>query len=74
MFFTVRDHDGPPIVSEADEIGYVNRHGLSRKVGLLSTCNLYTRADRAPAYLRVGQGQLEKAGRQLYRRFAMPQV
>ena len=28
----VRDDEGPAIVGGADENGYVNRHGLSRKV------------------------------------------
>lgn len=29
--FTVRDDGGPPLLGGADELGYVNRHGLSRK-------------------------------------------
>lgn len=36
VFAPVRDDDGPFIREGADDLGYVNRHGLSRKVTLLS--------------------------------------
>jgi hypothetical protein len=72
----VRDDAGPLIMVGTDELGYVNRYGLSRKVswprarglarpGLTLGCL---------AHLRVGEGQLEETGRRLHRRFAMPQV
>ena len=35
MFFVVKDEVGPPVLTEeADGLGYINRHGLSRKVML----------------------------------------
>ena len=32
VFFIVREDDGPPMMARPDENGFVNRHGLSRKV------------------------------------------
>lgn len=32
VFFVVREDDGPPLMGGADDNGFVNRHGLSRKV------------------------------------------
>jgi len=31
VYFTVREDGGPPLMGGADELGFVNRHGLSRK-------------------------------------------
>jgi hypothetical protein len=60
----------------ADELGYVNRYGLSRKVSWPHARGLARPGLTLPAlaHLRVGEGQLEETGRRLHRRFAMPQV
>ena len=59
----------------ADDLGYINRHGLSRKVSRSFAWGLARPGlTPAPAHLRVGEGQLEEAGRRLHRRFAMSQV
>ena len=46
VFFVVKDEPGPPIMGRAgDDLGYVNRHGLSRKVVLSFTEDRLSQAE-----------------------------
>lgn len=69
----VRDDGAPPPLEGADELGFVNRHGLSRKVSRpFAWGSTRPGLTPTPAHLRNGEGQLKKVGRRLHRRFAMP--
>ena len=57
VFFAVQEDGGPPILGGADDHGYVNRHGLSRKVSLSFACgSVRLLLSAALAHLRIGEG------------------
>ena len=54
MFFVVKDNAGPPVMgAEVDDLGYVNRHGLSRKVCYTSLRTAFLELKSGIAHLCV---------------------